>query len=383
MRIALGVFALVALVSYASGMLHPLRADEVGAGDRALLGLASWTGVALVAADMLRWPESVERLLRRIVGLGAAISVVGILQFMVGINLVGAVKVPGLSINSLTGAIQDTGGPLRRVAGTALHPIEYGMVLALILPFALHFALREQRRPKLWWAMCILIGVALPMSLSRSALLGVAVEFVVLFWIWTPRQRLRALVIAPIFLGAIRVFIPGLLGTIFSLFSNVSNDPSLQGRADLRAVAGDLVHQAPWLGRGFGTWVPTAFREAGIVGVNHGAFDNQYIGTTVDTGYIGLAALVLLLIVSVGVARGIRCRAREQARRDLGQAYLAAFLAVAIGMATFDGLGFPTFMGLFLLLFGTAGAMWRITRDEQRGSVATMVPATVAPAGAP
>ena len=40
------------------------------------------------------------------------------------------------------------------------------------------------------------------------------------------------------------------------------------------------------------------------------------------------------------------------------------FAAVAIGMATFDGLGYTMFTGLFMLLLGAAGALWRDTRNE-------------------
>jgi polysaccharide biosynthesis protein PslJ len=362
-RVALAVLAIAMFASYLVGNLRPLAADELSSADRGLLMLLSWCGLALAAADLLRTRASVEALLKRIVVFGSVVALIGAVQFMTGLDPSGLVKIPGLSVNGVPQAIQ-TGGPIRRVAGTASHPIEYGMVLALILPFALHFTFLATTRKKAWWTMTILIGVAMPMSLSRSAMLGTAVGLVALFVIWPPQRRLMAIALSPVLVVCMRLAIPGLVGTMFSLFSNASDDPSLQGRADSRAAAGALISKSPWFGRGFNTYIPENFVELGLKGVNHGSLDNQYLGTVVEMGFVGLAALVLALVISLGVARGIRLRAQQPETRDLGQAFLAAFLAVAVGMGTFDGMGFPQFMGLFMLLLGVAGALWRITRED-------------------
>src|SRR5262249_50312802 len=73
---------------------------------------------------------------------------------------------------------------------------------------------------------------------------------------------------------------------------------------------------------------------------------------------------IVLLVLAVGAARGISVRAMTQERKELGQAFLAAFIGAALGMATFDGLGFPMFVGLFFLLLGICGGLWRITKEE-------------------
>jgi O-antigen ligase len=204
------------------------------------------------------------------------------------------------------------------------------------------------------------------MSISRSAMLALGVEFVVLFVSWQPTRRAAALIVAPIFVIALRVMSPGLVGTIFTQFANAGDDPSLQGRADSRGAVGHVIAQSPWVGRGFNTYIPADFVKLGLTGVNHGSLDNQYLGSIVEVGYVGLAALIGILVIALGIARGIRLRAQDDDARALGQSFLASFLAVAVGMATFDGLGFPMFAGLFFLLFGIAGAMWRVTRDEWR-----------------
>ena len=52
--------------------------------------------------------------------------------------------------------------------------------------------------------------------------------------------------------------------------------------------------------------------------------------------------------------------------REQGQASVsAAIAAAAVGLATFDGLGFPTSTGLMFLVIGLAGALWRLVQEAQ------------------
>ena len=60
----------------------------------------------------------------------------------------------------------------------------------------------------------------------------------------------------------------------------------------------------------------------------------------------------------------------ERETRDLGQALAGSIAAAGVGLATFDGLGFPMFSGLFFLLLGCIGALWRCSiplPSERRG----------------
>src|SRR5690606_4772502 len=205
-RIALAIYVVAILASYAWGHLHPLGGDELSGADRGLLTVASWAGTALV------------------------IALIAMIQFSTGFDPTAFIRIPGLTVNGTPQSIQ-TGGALRRVTGTASHPIEFGMVLALVLPFALHYALGATTRKRLWWAMTIVIAMVLPTSLSRSAILALAVELMVLFVRWEPRRRLAALAALPVFIVGLRVTSPGLVGTIISMFAGAKEDPSLQGRA--------------------------------------------------------------------------------------------------------------------------------------------------------
>ncbi|MEN3357061.1 MAG: hypothetical protein V7637_1043 [Mycobacteriales bacterium] len=352
-RIAVGVFCTAILMAYAFGTLHPLPPDQLSAADRGLLSMLSWLGVSLVAADMLRDWLSVRRMIRVIVVLVGAIAAMGLLQFATGFNLADLYHIPGLKVNYDVAVVTER-SDFRRVAATASHPIEFGMVLAMTLPLALHVAFHAQTRKWMWWGCVLLIAVASPMSLSRSAILGLFVAFIVLFAGWPTSRRLGVLLVMPVFIVVLRFAVPGLVGTIKSLFTGLSKDPSIQGRTDDYKVVGQFIGKSPWFGRGFGTFIPKDFFT----------LDNQYIGIVIECGYVGLAALISLFLVGFVTARGARVRFTDPEQRDLAQSLAASVLVAGFGYVTFDGLGFPMVTGLLFLLLGLIGALWRISRKR-------------------
>ena len=193
------------------------------------------------------------------------------------------------------------------------------------------------------------------MSIGRSATLGSAVAFIVLFAGWNGRQRLRAVLLLPVFLVALRLLIPGLLGTIKSLFVYASVDPSISGRTDDYAQAEDYFAQAPILGRGWGTFLPEMYP----------LLDNQYIGQVMETGLVGLVALLGLFLVGIFCARGARRRARDEETRSLGQALVAAIAVPMVTFVTFDGFGFSMIATLTFVVLGASACLWRLTVDQE------------------
>jgi O-antigen ligase len=352
-RIAIGLFVTSIMLAYMVGTLHPLPPDQLSGADRGLLSMLSWFGVGLVATDMLRTGESVRRLVRIVVVLVGIIAAMGLLQFLTGFNLADLYHIPGLKINYDLAVVSER-SDFRRVAATASHPIEFGMVLAMTLPLALHVAFNAKDRKWLWWGIVLLIGVASPMSLSRSAILGLFVAFVVLFSGWPSSRRMGVLLVLPVFVVVLRFAIPGLVGTIKSLFTGLSKDESIQGRTDDYKVVGQFISKSPWFGRGFGTFLPHDFFT----------LDNQYLGMIIECGYIGLAALIQLFLVGFVAARGARIRTADPERRDLAQSLAASVLVAGFGYVTFDGLGFTMVTGLLFLLLGCIGALWRVSRQE-------------------
>jgi len=356
-RTVVVLFAWVTVLTYGYGFARPLEELEVRSADRALIALVSLCGVALLVTDGVPRRERLEVLLHRLVGVAVVLACFGIVQFSTGLDPAGLLKLPGLQQARELRSIQE-GGAVRRVAGTALHPIEFGVVLAMALPVALHFAFHAPRaRRGRQWAAALTIAVALPMSVSRSALVAVAAVFVVLVPSWSWRRRSNVAAAVVLLLGAMQVAIPGLLGTLKSLVLNAGSDPSVQGRTDDYGPVLDLWRETPWLGRGFGTFLPERYRF----------LDNQYLGTLIDSGVVGVVALALLLLVALGVARGAERRAADAVTRSLARSLQAASAVAMATFFTFDALSFPMNAGVLFVIFGCSGVLWRLVREGEPG----------------
>ena len=179
-RIAMLLFVGSVLVSYVAATVRPIDAVELRAADRGLLIVISWLGVCFVAMDGIASLERLDGLMRRLSLGGGLLATLGIVQFFTHQELVDRIHIIGLSDNGGAAALMSTQG-LARPAGTALHPIEFGVVLTLILPIALHYALEDRvaSRARRWYPAAA-IACAVPLSISRSAILGTVVGLAVL-----------------------------------------------------------------------------------------------------------------------------------------------------------------------------------------------------------
>lgn len=352
-RVGVGLFVVGIVASYAHGSLRPMEVVERSGADRGLLLTAAWCGVALLAADGICCRARLGVLLRRLVWGVAFVAMLGILQFTIGLDLTQFLRVPGLHENGTADFVQTR--VLRRVAGTATHPIEYGVVLASTLPLALHLA--RQRRPDerrlTAWVPVALIAVGVMFSISRSAVIVVSVGALVVLPTWPSRQRRRALALAPVFLVVMRVLVPGLVGTILNLFLLFGQDTSTTARTEDYAAVTGLIEKSPLFGIGFGTYLPVVYQRV---------LDNQFLLALVETGLVGLLLQVVLLAVGFCTARGARRASSDPTDRDLAQSLAAGLLGLSIAFVTFDALSFPMFAALLFLLLGLTGCLWRLCR---------------------
>jgi O-antigen ligase len=347
-RRALLFFAAALLASYVAANVRSLTGEEMRAADRGLLSLCGWIGIVLVMTDAIPDRRRLDRLLSRLVMGGAIIATIAIVQFYTGFNLVKYVQIPGLSVNSSVGLVLER-GDFRRPAATATHPIELGVVLAVLLPIGMHYALYGVGSRLRRWLPTALIAAALPLTLSRSAILGAAVVLLVVLPTWPVARRRRAYVVLAGSVVAMYLGVPGMLGTFRNLITGLAGDSSTTSRTGSYSVAKVYVEQAPVTGRGFGTFLPS-----------YHILDNQYLMTTIEAGLLGVTALVLLLFTGVFTARGVRRRVSDPDARDLAQC-LAASAAVAVcTFATYDELSFPMSTGLTFLVLGAIGALWRM-----------------------
>ncbi len=354
-RVAATIFACVVVAAYVSASRHAVPAAQQSGADRGLIVLAGWVGVLALAADGIDRTDRLRTLLGRIVILATAMATLGVIEFCTGVDLTKYIVIPGLSVHQqVTDLISRNGLP--RVTATASQPLEFSAVLAMSLPIALHrarFASAAVRVRR--WLQVALIAVVMPMTGSRSAFFGLAVICVVLFPTWHKRDRRRAYaagLAAPALAWLVK---PSLVSSFTALFGQLGTDQSSLSRADAYSEAVPYITAHPWLGQGFQTFFPQTYFFV----------DNQYLTSLIETGILGLLALIACFATGWFTARSVRAMAADAQSRDLGQCLAASIAVAAVCFASFDALTFSIAAGLFFLLLGCVGAAWRLGRARQ------------------
>lgn len=351
-RVAVFSHGWVMALGYVIAISSATTTTGLNGAHRAMVWLVTSSGLALLAADGLGTRAHLDALLNALI-LGATfMGLVGVVQFFTGQDPTAALTLPGLVENSDISHVLDRAG-LHRPAGTATHPIELGVVMATILPLAVHRALHHGRRAaRRWaWAAAGVVALALALSLSRSAVIGFAVAGLVLARGWSWRWRLNAVVGGVLGLALLRLAMPGLLRTLRNLFTGASEDPSILARIDRVERVREIVGDAPWFGHGYGVHSLEDYL----------LLDNQVFLTLIESGFVGLAAVAGLFATGLWTAAATRRAARDAETRHLAQALVAALTVPLVTFATFDLLKFRVIASLLFLLLGCVGALWRLT----------------------
>jgi len=346
------------LASYMAGQVRGLSGVEASGANAALLGQGAALGILLFTADSLRSTDAVRAVLARVTYGAAFLAAVASLQFFSIIDLAKVIRLPGFTVHSSTAEFVESRSGFNRVAGLATHPIEYGVVLSMALPLALHLALTARVHKGLKWTVVAMIAGGIPLSVGRSAVLASAVALSV----YMVRLKLRVLLnLLPVALGGIvgmQVAVPGLLGSIKSLFTGASNDPSIAGRTDDYAAVFVLWRDHPVFGIGPGTYIPKLYR----------VLDNEYLYELVTVGVVGVTVGIALFATGYSLARRVARQAVDPEVRSLGQALAGSIAAAAVAAFTFDALGFAIMFVITHLLVGCAAALWRTAVRDDPGS---------------
>jgi polysaccharide biosynthesis protein PslJ len=355
-RIAMLIFALAVLASFVAGMTRDISQVEALSAYRGLIELAAWAGLVIVISQSVNTYSRLDALLRRAVIFGSVVAGIGIIEYYSGLNVTNYIHLPGLTENATYSTLQSRNG-LNRPSSTAVDPIEFGVVMALLLPLALHQAIARSRAGSISrWVPVALIAFAIPMSVSRSAIVAAPIGCIILVSAWRARQRHTFYVFFALGLIALKVVTHSLIGTLLNYFVGMfgGGDGSVATRTDDYARDWPYIAQRPLFGRGFGTFLPQLYSWT----------DNMYLNSLIETGIFGLLSLLLLYLAGIHCAAAGRRLTQDEERRGLGQALIASIVVAAIGSATFDALDFPMLAGILFLILGAAGAYLAImTRD--------------------
>ena len=357
---ALLLFSVLTVLAYTITMVTPNLESAVSAADRRMAATVCGVAAALLALDGLASRAAIERVLSALAWAGGVMAAIGILQYGIGWDVARELRLPGFGSTGPVSFIHSRGGQTR-VAGTTRHPIEFGILCAVLLPVALHLATHSrQPRDRRYSAIAAaLLAIGLPMGLSRASVLAALAAMAVLVWLLPRARRRRLLSIGLAATAAFVVVLPNLARTLRDLFTTDLAEGSNAARAASAQIAIEHWQEAPLLGQGLGT-------------LGNVIVDNQYLLTLAEMGIIGLVGVVALWL---GVVRAVRDARRvgDPESRDLGATLLAMIAAIAVASGGFATLGQGTALGLTLFVVGLAGAHRRVTLAEAASTASAHV----------
>ena len=343
------------LLSWVQGKTRVLTLVEKTSSDRALLMMMSLAGVALIAMDGLADRREIETVVRRLLYCAMIMVAIGTIQFFVSYDPTTLIRLPGLVLDSE--AVVGTRSSFNRPFGTALHPIEYGVVAAALVPVA-YWMSRVDRRVR-FRVITVALAFAAMSSVSRSAVLAIAVAVIVMLCGVAWRQRLAILGVGAVFIIFVGLTVKGLVGTLRNLFTTADNDSSVQARVDRIPKVLKLISEHPYFGRGFGRYNLD----------NYFLLDNELQKTAIETGLVGVALLVLFICFVCVMAW--RTRTGDERGNLPGTALTATILGLFISSYTFDAFFYRILTGVLYLSIGLVGALYRVTAPERERAEAT------------
>ncbi|MFF4852287.1 O-antigen ligase family protein [Streptomyces sp. NPDC001194] len=349
-RVAMWLLAVSVLASYLADAARGSTHKEVLGADRGLIGLLVWVSIVVLVSAGIQDRARLDVLLRRAVVMGSVVAAIGYYDFFTATNIAEHISIPGLQSSVAQITTLDRGA-FTRPRSTTAQPLEFGGMLALMLPFAVQQAFDPVRgHLSRWrrWGPVALMGGALPLTVSRTSIIGALIVVLVMVPRWKPQRRWTAIGLLVGSVACFKVAVPGLIGTITTLFSSFlsNSDSSTQARTVKYSAIVPYLEEHPLFGRGLGTFTPDLYFFT----------DNQYMLTLAEMGMLGLLALLALFLTGIHQGGAIRRLAADESERELGQAFFASALVALVSSATFDALSFPMFAGMFFLTIAAGGS---------------------------
>lgn len=357
-RLVMCLLSAAVLMAYLADATRGGSHEEILGADRGLIGLLVWVSLVVLASAGIQDRDRLDTLLRRLVVMGTVVAAIGYYDFFASTNIADSISIPGLHASVAQISAMDRGS-FTRPRSTTAHPLEFGGMLAILVPFAVHQAFDPVRRHAgalRRWAPVAVMGGALPLTVSRTSIIGAALVVLVMVPRWKPQRRWTAIGLLVASVGVFKVLVPGLIGTITTLFSTFlsNSDSSTQARTVKYSAIVPYLRERPLFGRGFGTFTPDLYFFT----------DNQYMLTLAETGLLGAVALLALFAAGIHHGGAVRRLAVGESDRELGQAFLASAVVGLVISATFDALSFPMFAGMFFLTLGAGGSCLGFVRRQ-------------------
>jgi putative inorganic carbon (HCO3(-)) transporter len=361
--LAMGMLA-ATLVSCAALMVRGPVGDQASQSLQLVNREAGMLAAVLLVMVVVGSAADLARVVQGIV-VGAGVSaLLALVQVATGVELAGALVLPGLTDQgSGVAAAELLRAGAVRPAGSAGHPLELAAVLTVVFPLALGLTLSRRARGAVTWPWAVasaVIALGAVSTISRSAFVGIAAALLVMAWRWPVRRVVvGGSVVVLAVLGAVVAGVP-LVSRLADVLVGGTGDNSVGSRTSGLSYALERLPLHWLVGQGAGTYDVS----------KQPVLDNFYLTRLVESGVVGLAALLVL----VGGAWVVAFRASRRGVTSPGagdfelvNGILGAVTAIAVVALILDLGGFAQISTLLYVLVALAGAAALTTRSAPHG----------------
>jgi polysaccharide biosynthesis protein PslJ len=335
---------------------------------------ASYVLLFFAFSTVAQRPDVLNFVVRFLVLGATGIAVLAMVESRFGYNAFDALarKLPFLEPTQAVAGLPDFGRNRLRAFGPAQHPIALGALFVMLLPLAIYLERATGRRR--WWAAAAVLALGAFSTVSRTTVIMLAVGALVLL-VLRPRETSRLWPAALVLVVAAQLAVPGTLGGLRRSFFPKEGLIAEQERHAQSRYAGGRVSDlapsareftnAPLLGQGFGTRIPTG------PNANARLLDDQWLKSLLETGIVGVAGLLWLVVRAVR-RFGIAARREGLAAGWFFTAVTASVASFAVGMLFYDAFSFIQSTLVFYILLGLgAGALVAFPAENAGTTLAT------------
>ncbi len=343
-----------------SGRIHSL--DVQTEVVKKLTFFASFFAIAYIIPSVIRRPAHVDLVVKALVGGGTVLAICALWEGWTHYNVFNHLGqfIPVLKLDQLPYSLisnQNNRGGRLRVYGPAQSPIALGALFVILLPLGIYLIKRTAQRR--WLAATLLIVFGAIASVSRTPIV-MLIAMTIVYWRFRRNDVRRLWPLALPLLLAVHIALPGTIGSISGSFfpkggiiAEQQAHPGGYGSGRLADLVPGL-HEAEThltFGQGFGTRLTDRSQEK----VNAPILDDQWLGLLLETGIVGVVALLWLF---VALYRRLMRAARsdDTARAWLFAGIAAAMVAFAVSMATYDTFSFIQQTIVAFVYVGIAGS---------------------------
>jgi O-Antigen ligase len=372
----IAIFLATVLVSF---IVNGMDLANAGLVETSLGGIGQFLlmlSVFFCFRQLLRSERDVMLLITFITWAGVVVSFFAVIERVSRVNVFYMLaNVLPLTLLREEGDVSRAG--INRAFGSAQHPIALAVALCILVPLAIYLAqyaawpVNAINRKLVYAGATIMLFGGVLAAISRTAVVVLGVMFLVtlvfhprvataLFALAFPVVLLAAVVLPKVFESMVLSFLD-----IDSLVASQYTSAGMGGAgrlADLEPAMREVA-QHPFFGSGFGGRI--------VIGDEANSFilDNQFLGTLMETGALGVVGLAAFLLVPpIMLLRFAFTQAAERRHAALALTIAVAISGYIAAIFFYDAFGF--FQTFFILCMLLAVGAWLLTEAPRRVAAA-------------